>query len=442
MTRPETEKIPAESLEYSTVTLQCGRLVVAEGPDAGRSVRLAPGAQVKVGKGSANDLALTDGAVSAEHLVIRHRPDGFVVQDLGSTNGTFLDGVRVTEAFLGPGSRVRLGRTSLDFAPETDELVIFPSASERFGQLLGKSRKMRQVFGLLERVAAAELAILIEGETGCGKELAARSIHEASPRAGRPYVVFDCARASREFMESELFGHEKGAFTGATDKRTGAFETAHGGTLFIDELGELAPELQPKLLRALEEREVRPLGSTRSRQVDVRIVAATNRDLAAMVREGRFREDLYFRLAVVSVKLPPLRERRDDVPLLVQHLLSVRRSPGVTPEALAVLAGQPWRGNVRELANVLDRAVAIAAGETIRPGHLMLLGAATQVVPPQAAAASGAGGLAGLTMEEIEREAIRQTFAACGNNKAATARSLGIASSTLFEKMKKFGLDR
>ncbi|MBI2944324.1 MAG: sigma 54-dependent Fis family transcriptional regulator [Candidatus Wallbacteria bacterium] len=436
MKRAETEKLPPEALEHVTLSLGRGVLVVREGPDAGRSLELSPGGAVRVGTEESSDLALSDPSVSGKHLVVAHRASGFVVRDLESTNGTSVDGVRVTEAFLRPGSRIRAGRTVLEVVESREELAIFPSASGRFGRMSSKSRKMRQLFGLLERVAPSQVDLLIEGETGSGKEVLARSIHESSARAAGPYVVYDCARASREFMESELFGHEKGAFTGAVERRVGAFEAADRGTLFIDEVGELAGELQPKLLRALEEREVRPLGSGRSRAVDVRIVAATNRDLRAMVGECRFREDLYFRLAVMTVQLPPLRERREDLPALARELLSGRGGAAISDEALAVLATQTWRGNIRELGNVLERARALAAGEVIRPAHLLLQGTGG------AASREAPADLAGRTLEELEREAIRQTLQACANNKAAAARSLGIASSTLFEKLKRLGLER
>jgi DNA-binding NtrC family response regulator len=403
-------------------------------------LRLEAGDSAILGSEPGCDLVLSDPTVSGRHVSVEARGDGFLARDLGSTNGTWVDQVRISEAWLTAGCQLRLGRTALAFTAEDEELVVFPSISERFQLLSGKSRQMRQLFGLLERFAPTELTVLVLGETGTGKELAARSVHLASKRAKGPFVVFDCGRASREFVESELFGHEKGAFTGAAEARPGAFELADGGTLFIDELGELGLDLQPKLLRALEQRRVRRLGASRETPVDVRIVAATNRELSGMVSAGTFREDLYYRLAVFQVAMPPLRERREDLPALVERLLADRGGPAATSEALAVLASQPWNGNVRELVNVLELAIAVAGKERIRPGHLMLLQGRRAAEPPGPPAAT-AQGLAGRTLQDLEREAIVQTLAACGNNKTAAARSLGIAASTLFEKLKRYRIE-
>src|SRR5579871_1057187 len=242
-----------------------------------------------------------------------------------------------------------------------------PSPSTRFGELVGASLPMRELFAVLERVALSDVGVLIEGETGTGKELVAEEIHAHSPRAARPFVVCDLAGVSRSLIESELFGHVRGAFTGADRERDGAFARAEGGTIFIDEIAELELDAQPRLLRALERRQVKPVGASSYRELDVRVIAATNRDLAAEVRAGRFREDLFHRLSVVRVRVPSLRERCEDVPLLVEELLKRVAGPAVrvAPQAMARLADYGWPGNVRELKNVLDRAMALVpAGES------------------------------------------------------------------------------
>jgi two-component system response regulator HydG len=279
--------------------------------------------------------------------------------------------------------------------------------------------------------------VLLQGETGTGKELAARAIHDRSRRSGKAFVVFDCGAVPPNLIESELFGHEKGAFTDAVKARQGAFELADGGTLFLDEVGELAPALQPKLLRALDQREIRRVGSEQILRVDVRIIAATNRDMEAEVKKGGFREDLYYRLSAVSVFLPPLRKRREDIERIAAHLLTGiaketgRSIDGLAPGAAEVLSSQPWPGNVRELRNVLVRAAALSTGSRIEVKDLFLTPRKkTETLE----------GLSGKTLEEIEKAAIHATLKALDNNKTEAAKVLGIAYSTLYEKMKKYGM--
>ncbi|MBI2897441.1 MAG: sigma 54-dependent Fis family transcriptional regulator [Deltaproteobacteria bacterium] len=336
------------------------KLVVVEGPDEGLETPLD--GSVVVGTDPSCGLVLRDAAVSRRHVAFERAGAGIVVRDLGSKNGTFLGGARLHEAQLPLGAVVSLGKSAVAIQSRWHVREVPPSPRSRFGELIGRSVAMREVFAVLERVAPADVTVLVEGESGTGKELVARSIHEASGRAGKPYVAFDCGSIPTELAESELFGHRKGAFSGAVSDRAGAFQRADGGTIFLDEIGELPLELQPKLLRVLEAGEVRPVGEDVPRRVDVRVVAATNRDLDAEARRGRFRTDLYYRLAVVRLRMPPLRQRPDDVPDIVLHLLRGRLPDGDTPSGpnLAKLVAYGWPGNVRELRNVLQRAVTLA----------------------------------------------------------------------------------
>ncbi len=316
----------------------------------------------RIGTHSSNDLVLRDPAVSRFHCKLTRDGAVWRLQDSGSLNGTSLDGVRIRDAELAEGT-IALGDTVLFVrAVEGTDPVDLPNVRS-FGALLGASVAMRKLFACLEKVAASEINVLIEGESGTGKELVAAEIVQRGPRAERPFVIVDCGAISPNLVESELFGHVRGAFTGADRDRVGAFETANGGTVFLDEIGELPLELQPKLLRALESREVRRVGETRTRKVNVRVIAATNRDLEREVNKGRFREDLYFRLAVMSVRVPPLRERLDDLPLLVRGFLSALSLPDridlFPPHVLAELAAHEWPGNVRELRNYVERSVVM-----------------------------------------------------------------------------------
>jgi DNA-binding NtrC family response regulator len=291
------------------------RLTVLEGPDAGRACG-PEGDRATVGSAPGADLVLTDRTVSRVHFEIGVSAEGFLLRDLGSTNGTYLEGYRVREVFLRDGARLGVGQTLIEFGLDEREREVELSAQHTFGPLAGADPSMRRLFATLTRIAPTDATVLIEGETGTGKELVAQAIHQHSRRRDGPFVVVDASSLPATLIESELFGHEKGAFTGATLAKAGAFEEADGGTVFLDELGELPLELQPKLLRVLEAREVRRIGSAHApRRVDVRVIAATNRDLRRLINQGLFRADLYYRLAVVSVLLPPLRERPGDIPL-------------------------------------------------------------------------------------------------------------------------------
>jgi transcriptional regulator with GAF, ATPase, and Fis domain len=370
--------------------LRKSKLVVLEGPDAGRELAVAK-EQVFGGRNGVCDLVLSDKTVSSRHFSITAVDNGYVLRDEGSSNGTFYGDVKIREIFLRPGTVFRAGNTVLKFTPTDDMLTIELSDRDRFDQVIGQSVPMREIFANLERVSPSELTVLIQGETGTGKEMVAKAIHNHSPRKNKPFVVLDCSAIPKDLIESTIFGHEKGSFTGAINQHRGVFEQANGGTIFLDEIGELELNLQPKLLRVLENREVKRVGSDRTIQVDVRVVAATNRDLRKMVADGAFREDLYFRMSVMAIELPPLRARRDDIPLLIGQFLikhnEARRELGrptleVSPEAMAALLERPFSGNIRELKNLVERAASLGDGPVLTRRDFMLGGG--PVLPPAA----------------------------------------------------------
>jgi DNA-binding NtrC family response regulator len=318
---------------------------------------------VVVGRDPGAQIVVADAEVSMAHCELRAVTEGILVRDLGSTNGTYVGPFRVHEGVVRTPTTITLGRTSLLIEPSAEHRVDVGWA-DGFGPLVGRSPRMRRVFGVLERIAPTPLSVLILGETGTGKEVVAKAIHEASPRARQPFVVVDCGSIPPTLAESILFGHEKGAFTGADQRRKGALAEADGGTLFLDELGELPLELQPKLLRALSEKQVKRVGGSSFEPIDVRVLAATRRDISAEMNAGRFRSDLYFRIAQVRIELPPLRERVGDIPQLVE---SVCRKAGRPEHTAAVvgwiqqnLAAHDWQGNVRELVNVASVAAMLA----------------------------------------------------------------------------------
>jgi DNA-binding NtrC family response regulator len=335
---------------------------VLSGELKGEEAILSPDAPFVIGSSFDATLRLPDGAVSRRHLELTL--DGGVVKakDLGSTNGSYYEGSRFAVLDLGPGAVVRVGETELQLiAPDkTDPLP--PSEATEFGRLIGKSRRMREVFAILERAAETEATVLVSGETGTGKEEVAAAIHRASARRDGPFVVVDCGSIPANLIESELFGHVKGAYTSAVADRVGAFEAASGGSIFLDEIGEMPMELQPRLLRALETRSIKRVGANDFRKVDVRVIAATNRELEEEVTAKRFRADLFFRLAVVRVNVPPLRARREDIPLLARHFLAESKGAlDLTPELMATLSSYDWPGNVRELRNVLHQATSLSS---------------------------------------------------------------------------------
>lgn len=345
----------------ATVNLRQCKLVVLNGPQRG-SEHIVQGEVIRVGKGDDNDLIMGDETVSRNHFEIVRDAKGYLLRDLGSTNGTYLDGAEIREAYIRAGAIIAAGAVELKFTPFEERIQILPSEKEKLGVMVGRSLLMRQIFGLVERIAPTDATVLIEGETGTGKDVLARTVHQLSKRKDAPFVVVDCGAVSGTLIESELFGHEKGAFTGAASQRLGAFEYANGGTVFLDELGELSLDLQPKLLRVLEQREIRRVGGSETIKVDLRILAATRMDLRSEIEKGKFREDLYFRLNVVPIVSPSLRDRRDDVPLLADFFLKQMAgsdAPSLSEDSMAALMAHDWPGNVRELRNVLERALAL-----------------------------------------------------------------------------------
>ena len=341
-----------------SVLLRKYKLLIVSGEGQGREVVIDRDL-FRIGAGPQNDLILQDAAASRSHCEIQLRAEGFLLKDLDSTNGTMLHGARVCEVFLTPGTEFQVGTTRLVFCPLQETVTQPLSARESYGRLNGRSVAMRRVFHLAETYAPTDAAILIQGETGTGKEVLAEAIHEHSKRRSKPFVVIDCGSLAKGVVESELFGHVKGAFTGATVDRIGAFEQAHGGTVFLDEIGELDEELQPKLLRALEKKDVRRLGSNTVRRVDVRIITATNKNLDVEVNAGRFREDLYYRISMLRIELPPLRRRKEDLPLLTRCFLKDLAGDD-QPDSVAdfdqtmeLFRQYEWPGNVRELRNVV-----------------------------------------------------------------------------------------
>jgi DNA-binding NtrC family response regulator len=343
-------------------TLASFSVEVVEGPDRGASLAIDGSAPSRalVGKSAICQLCLKDPKISRRHLAIDVVGDALRLVDLASTNGTSVSGVRFVEVLVeGQGELLRLGDSVLRVTRVAPALVAMP-AVDSFGRVVGASPEMRRLYPLCERLAASDVPLVIEGETGTGKELLAESLHEKSARANGPFVVFDCTAVPANLIEATLFGHERGAFTGAVAANKGLFQEAHGGTLLIDEVGDLDVALQPKLLRAIERAEVRPLGGNRWISVDVRIMAATRRDLDKEIQAGRFRDDLFYRLAVARIELPPLRQRRGDVALLARHFWERLGGDGSLPYDLLVrLETHDWPGNIRELHNAVARRLAL-----------------------------------------------------------------------------------
>ncbi len=347
--------------ESNRILVQKCKLLAVSGPLKGREF-VVTSDTFTMGSGRTNDLMLEDSTVSRRHCEIQLIPEGYSIRDLGSTNGTYVQGVRIKSAFLDEGTEFQLGSTRLVFCPLQEMMEYKLSNEEAFGKLLGRSVPMRRVFYVAERFAKTDSTIMIEGETGTGKEVLAEEIHRHSTRSDKPFIVIDCASLAKDLVASELFGHGKGAFTGAITDRVGAFEHAEGGTVFLDEIGDLTPELQPQLLRVIEKREVKRVGSNTIRKINVRIISATNKKLQNEVNSGNFREDLYFRLSVINMELPPLRKRKDDIAMLAEAFLKEfigSKAPlevANIDEAARAFRNHDWPGNVRELRNLVEIA--------------------------------------------------------------------------------------
>lgn len=397
--------------------------------------------RVTGGRSSVNDVVLDDDAVSALHFELRLGESGVGLRDLGSTNGTWVAGARIESAWLEPGASFRVGGARLRLI-EATEIDVAISPDSHFGDMQGASPVMRELFAILERLAPTPIDLLITGETGTGKEVAARAVHDAATGRTGPFRVLDCAALPRELAEATVLGHRKGAFTGAVADQAGCFEAAHGGTLFIDEVGELPLDLQPKLLRVLERREVVRIGEHAPRPVDVRVIAATHRDLRQMVGDGSFREDLYYRLADAAIELPPLRDRGDDIALLAEEFrreCARDESIELSAEALTTLRRDRWPGNVRQLRRAVRRAVFLAEGGVVQPSDLGL----AKLEPTRAAAAGDE--LFALPFKEaraeFERRYFRQLMDQQGGSLADVARKAGYTRAGLRELLRRLDFD-
>jgi DNA-binding NtrC family response regulator len=425
-----------------------GRLVVVEGQNRGAAVALMR-SQATVGRHPTNDLVLQDPRVSSVHVELTRRPGGHIfVHDAGSTNGTWLGEHRLMEGELAPGAVLRLGDTLLRV--EADERATFAQVAPvtRFEGLIGSTPEMRELFAVLERVAGKPLSLLVQGDTGTGKEEVARAVHARSARAQAPFAVLDATTIPATLAESVLFGHERGAFTGADARYQGAFERANGGTLFIDEVGELPLSLQPKLLRVLERRELTRVGGKEVIPVDVRVIAATHRDLRLEIEGDRFREDLYFRLAQVRVVLPPLRARPEDIPELAHHFLrqaaELEQQPcGIDEEALAELRRRPFPGNVRELRNILVRAAALSEDNCIRMRDIAGEGYGFRGSEAERSPLDLAGTFSEAkqrAIERFERAYLETLMRRCAGNLSRGSREADLARHHLRDLLKKRGL--
>ncbi len=416
-----------EAEDVPRMELNRVRLVGLTGPGCSVDCLLLD-APVVVGRDKGVELRLVDKAVSRRHAQIEPIDGRYRIKDLGSANGTFLDGSRIESAYLEDGNILRIGGSELRF--EARRVHTGKSVDpELFPQVFGVSRVMRDVADLIRKVAPVGLPVLLQGESGTGKERFARAVHDHGPTPKGPYVVVDCTLLQGEHLRSELFGHVKGAFTGATSDRTGAFVDADGGTLFLDEVGELPLDLQPALLRALEAGDIRPLGGNTTRNVSVRVVSATHRDLKTLVAEGTFRQDLFYRLSAMTTRVPALRDRGSDVLLLAQKFLP--EGVLLSEDARRALLRYNWPGNVRELRNTLQRATALADRSVVRVQDLGLdLGEfGGELTAPE------------MTLESIEVMAIRKALADCNGNKKEAAKQLGIARSTFYSKLQKLGIE-
>lgn len=412
-------------------------ILVKSGRDQGKSIEIDADAPVSVGVAPDNALVLTDPTVSRYHLELRRTDRGIAVTDLGSRNGTFLGDVLVTEVIVPPGSTLQAGETALELFDGSQVPEPADADAPSVPGLVFQSESMARLALMIERLARSQVSVLIQGETGTGKEVVARALHALSPRAERRFEVVDCGSMPATLVASALFGHERGAFTGADRKQEGAFERADGGTMLLDEIGELPLEVQPALLGVLERKTFRPLGGSREIPVDVRVLAATHRDLRAAVNDGTFRADLYFRLAVSRLVVPPLRARPEDIEPLVRHFaLELTGEPNMQPfgqAALDRLRAHPWSGNVRELRNIVENALAMGGYAEAEPApHAPHADSVRTVAPYRAARASA--------IDEFERAYLNQLLSIAGTNASEAARLAKMDRPYLLTLLRKHGL--
>lgn len=435
--------------EGSTIRVRKTKLLIISGPLQSQEYLISKEV-FTIGSGKQNDLTIEDSTISKRHCEITVEENGYRISDLGSTNGTYVQGVRITSAYLNPGSEFQIGMTHIVFCPLMEEREIPLSSAEAFGGMLGRSIAMRRIFHLAETYAPTDASIMITGETGTGKEIMAEEIHRHSRRAKRPFIVIDCAAMAKDLIESELFGHVKGAFTGANADREGAFEHADGGTVFLDEIGDLAIELQPKLLRVLEKREIRRVGDNKVRKIDVRIICATNRRLDEEVNAGHFREDLYYRLSVVRLELPPLRRRREDIPLIAKRFITDLKGPLALKqvshfdESMEILKRHDWPGNVRELRNLIEVAF-LAAKPPVDLSAFLGLGrfmpeTLKEDEDDSVHADRPFKDAKNELIDDFERKYVKDLLERNGNNVSQSARAAGIERAYLQRLMKKYDI--
>ncbi len=417
-------------------------LVLLTGPQSGQTYPI--GQSLRIGKAPDNDVVIDHPTVSRNHLTVRRQGDVFLVQDQGSTNGTFIDGAQIKEGFLRAGALLEVGDVQLRFQPMIKSLDVSPTAQDRLGDLVGKSLPMRQIFALIQRIAPTDSTLLLIGETGVGKGAAARTIHKLSPRATGPFVIFDCASVSENLIESELFGHEKGAFTGAIAQRVGCLERADGGTLFLDEIDDLPLDLQPKLLRALEDREFRRLGqSGGTHKFDTRVIAASKKDLWGETQAGRFREDLYFRLSVFTLTLPTLRDRKEDLPLLVDAMAGGNVWNRLSDKQRDMFNAHTWPGNVRELRNAVERLKHVADIPELASENFLREYAGPDRQEGETLPVNYAGPFKDVKddlVRAFEREYLTRLLAKTRGNIAKGARDAGLDRKHLYSLLHKYGL--
>ncbi|MBN2358924.1 MAG: sigma 54-interacting transcriptional regulator [Deltaproteobacteria bacterium] len=425
------------SQDGRTLEIAAGLLIYrAEGKR--KAVTVAAGG-VRVGKNPENDLVLNDRSVSGFHAVVYARAGRYFVRDLESTNGTVVNNLKIVEGELPFGADIRFGRAEVRFERQVTEAPLTDEPRQALDDMISCDPRMHRLFNLIERVAPFDATVCINGETGTGKELVARALHRHSPRSDQPFIAINVAAIPQELIEDELFGHEKGAFTGADRQHAGAFEQAQRGTLFLDEIGELPLTAQAKLLRVLESRQLRRVGGREIVELDVRIVCATHQDLPLLVKQGRFREDLLHRVFVLPIQLPPLRQRRGDVELLARHFLASSDPSGRTrtlsSEALRRLLEHPWPGNVRELRNVLVRAAVLCERDPIDADSIVFatVGLEERVAEQQAFAPQ-------LRLDVIERRTILEALDQVNGNRSHAAELLGISRSTLIRKIRDYQL--